>query len=299
MADELDVLNLKEPADKVKLKEPEDERFELPSDLTEGLDDKESQVSSRKPKKNKSKKRKRKKKKHPVRNFFLILILLLAASGVFSWYFFEIKNVTYLNNTRNEEEALTKAIFGDYPNFIFYKLIGRKNAKIPFVQSYSVKYKSRDSVEVQIYEKPVIGYLKYMGTNMYFDKDGIVVENSTDDEKYGVPEVTGLEYASVIVGKQIDVGNPELFEKILNFTQAFARYSIPVTNVDFDEDGNATVLVGDVQVRLGNSGNMTDKMYQLSKLYPNLEGKKGILYMEDYDSTKSNIIFKSTEPKNS
>ena len=43
-------------------------------------------------------------------------------------------------------------------------------------------------MNVTIYEKAVVGYINYMGCNMYFDKDGIVVESSSKLYS-GVPQI--------------------------------------------------------------------------------------------------------------
>ena len=56
-----------------------------------------------------------------------------------------------------------------------------------------LKYSGQEVMYITVYEKAVIGYIRYMGCNMYFDKDGIVVESSTETfEK--VPEIIGLKF---------------------------------------------------------------------------------------------------------
>lgn len=44
-----------------------------------------------------------------------------------------------------------------------------------------------------MYEKNIVGYVHYLGKNVYFDKDGIVVESS-DQEIEGVPLIKGLTF---------------------------------------------------------------------------------------------------------
>ena len=44
-----------------------------------------------------------------------------------------------------------------------------------------------------------------MGCNMYFDKDGIVVESSTDLYE-NVPQIDGLKFDSIVINTKLDVG---------------------------------------------------------------------------------------------
>ena len=62
---------------------------------------------------------------------------------------------------------------------------------------------------------------------MYFDKDGIVVESSTDVYE-NVPEIDGLKFDSIVINNKLDVGNSEIYNTILALTQSFVKYDINV-----------------------------------------------------------------------
>ena len=47
-------------------------------------------------------------------------------------------------------------------------------------------------MEIIVYEKSMVGYVSYMNSNLYFDKDGIIVE-STSEILPGNTEVDGAE----------------------------------------------------------------------------------------------------------
>ena len=42
--------------------------------------------------------------------------------------------------------------------------------KIPFVDSVEVSMESPSHIKIRVYEKTLIGYVEYMGSNLYFDK---------------------------------------------------------------------------------------------------------------------------------
>lgn len=100
-----------------------------------------------------------------------------------------------------------------------------------------------------MYEKAIVGYVRYMGCNMYFDKDGIVVESSTDLYE-NVPEIDGLNFNSIVINTKLDAGNSEIYNTILDLTQSFDKYDINVDKVYFDSSYNITLYMGDVKVSL-------------------------------------------------
>ena len=81
------------------------------------------------------------------------------------------------------------------------------------------------SVEIVIYEKNVVGYVNYMSSRMYFDKDGIIVE-STEESLDGIPEITGLSFGSIVLYKELPVENKKVFSEILNLTGSVQSYQI-------------------------------------------------------------------------
>ena len=105
-----------------------------------------------------------------------VIICLVAALVVAGYFLFRVNNISYEGNRHYSDEEMNNYIFGtDTPNAVVYNIFGKKNKQIPFIQKYEVETIWPDKMNVTIYEKAVVGYINYMGCNMYFDKDGIVV----------------------------------------------------------------------------------------------------------------------------
>lgn len=121
-----------------------------------------------------------------------VIICLVAALVVAGYFLFRVNNISYEGNRHYSDEEMNNYIFGtDTPNAVVYNIFGKKNKQIPFIQKYEVETIWPDKMNVTIYEKAVVGYINYMGCNMYFDKDGIVVESSSKLYS-GVPQIEGL-----------------------------------------------------------------------------------------------------------
>ncbi len=223
----------------------------------------------------------------------LLIVGIIIASVCAGIYFgFKVVQINYSGNKHYTEEEMNEYIFGtSNPNALIYYLFADKKKTIPFIQKYDIDINWPDKIDVIVYEKPIVGYISYMGCNMYFDKDGIVVESSSKTYS-GVPEIAGLSFQSIVLDSKLDVGNDEVFARILEITQAFDKYDFDVKKVYFDSSYNITLYIGDVKVVLGSSEQSMDKLYTLKQMYDKLTGLKGTLYMDNYDGNSSSIIFK-------
>ena len=85
-------------------------------------------------------------------------------------------------------------------------------------------------VQVIIHEKTVVGYVSYMSSFMYFDKDGIVVE-STNQKLDDIPCITGLKFGHIVLHHPLPVEEKSVFESILNVTQVLETYNLKVDKI--------------------------------------------------------------------
>lgn len=224
-----------------------------------------------------------------------IIVAALIAACAAVYFGFRTDKITYVGNSHYSNEEMTNRIFGnDTPNTVLYTLFGNKKKTIPFIQKYDVEIQWPRGMYITVYEKAVIGYIRYMGCNMYFDKDGIVVESSTETfEK--VPEIIGLKFNSIVLDSKLEVGDDEVFRHILDLTQSFDKYNLDVSKVYFDSSDNVILYIDEVKVYLGKSDDYTDKLFELKQMETKFAGFKGSLYMQDYTKDSSSIIFKKDE----
>ena len=180
---------------------------------------------------------------------------------------------------------------GDNPNILFYVLFGEKDKEITFVQKYDVDIEWPDKLTVTVYEKPIVGYISYMGCNMYFDKDGKVVESSSASYE-NVPQIEGLEFKSIVLNSKLEIDDMSVFNTILELTQAFDKYQLGIRKIYFDSSYNVTLYMNDVKILLGKAENSAEKLFALKQMENSIKDMKGTLYLSDYDGNNSSIIFK-------
>lgn len=223
-----------------------------------------------------------------------VLIFLLAVlSGGYRYIIhnYTITTVYVEGNVHySNEEIMEMVMGGRYGNnslFLSMKYRDKGMEDIPFIQTMDVSIEAKDTVRITVYEKAMAGYVAYLGRYVYFDKDGIVVETSTE-KTAGIPQVTGLQFDHVILHEPLPVENPDIFSEVLNITQQLERYSMSADRIYFDSDYKVTLLFGEARVTLGDSQYIDEKIMKLQHILPLLEGKKGTLDMREYsEDTKS------------
>lgn len=240
-----------------------------------------------------------KKTRIPVLIFLLVIILLIIGIGVFIFYHFRIKTINISGSNKYTYEELYQYIFADRndKNIILFNITNSRNEmpQIPFIAQVDIDVVGNDTLEITVYDKSLIGYVVYKGTNMYFDKDGVVVESSSQIVP-DVMEVRGLDYDSIVLYQKLEVGDDSVFKTLQDVTQYLDKYSIKPETIVVGDSGKIELILGDVTVKLGNNDyNMSSKIYELSCMKVHLEGRKGVLYLEDYVDGKENITFIEAE----
>ena len=222
---------------------------------------------------------------------FLLLVAVLVSGYEYILHHYTVTTVYVEGNVHYTNEEIIEMVmggrFGHNSLFLSLKYKDKGMEDIPFIQTMDVSIETNDTIRINVYEKALAGYVSYLGRYVYFDKDGIVVETSTE-ETTGVPQVTGLVFDHVILHERLPVEDPEVFDKVLNITQQLSRYSMSADKIYFDSDYNVTLLFGEARVALGNDRFVDEKIMKLQYIMPDLIGKKGTLDMREYsEDTKS------------
>lgn len=227
-----------------------------------------------------------------------VIAVIVVGAVAFANYFFKIKTINISGTERYTYEQLKSYIFSNRSsrNMIEFARSNKKVAlpDIPFIAKVDIDIDWPNTINIKVYEKNIIGYVTYKGTNMYFDKDGIVAESSTEifDD---IPYVEGLKYNSIVLHEKLKVDNESIFSDINNITQYISKYAIKVDALVV-ADNEFKIITGDVTVLLGKNDNkMADKLYELSCMMQKLVGMKGTLHLESFDTVSKNNYFEVEE----
>lgn len=218
---------------------------------------------------------------------FLIFSVLLAA-GIF-----RVEKVEITGNSYYTDKEISELVMGEHKNSLYlvflYNYLGGK--EIPFVDNVEVSFVSPSQVKIRVYEKTLIGYVEYMGSNLYFDKDGTVVESS-NEVIAKVPCIKGLKFDTLTLYQPLNVKNKEIFDILLSVTKMMQKYELEPDAITLKKEGTEIVLTfANVRINLGAGKNMDEKAARIQSLLPDLGDKSGVLHMEEYTNESTNISF--------
>lgn len=217
----------------------------------------------------------------------VIAVLLLSAAGLI-----RIRQVTVTGNVYYTKEQIVDFVMEDrYQRntlylYLRYKYL--KHQKIPFIDTFEVTIDSLDSVTIRVYEKSIVGYVQYLGQNVYFDKDGIVVESSAEVLE-GIPKITGLSFDQLTMHQALSVKDPKVFDTILSITQLLTKYDLQPDEIRFGNNNELYLQIKDVRVALGAGEHLDEKVARLKQLEEDLSDKSGTLHMENYTEESTHI----------
>lgn len=225
-----------------------------------------------------------------------VLAVILLGGGYYIKTTYTVSTVYVEGNVHYTEDEIKDIVMsgflGDNSLYLSLKYRNKGIEGVPFVDTMDVKVLAPDTIKIIVYEKVLTGYVRFMDTYMYFDKDGYVVESSSI-RTAGVPQVTGLKFDHVVVGQALPVEDKDIFNKILNVTKLLNKYELKADKLYFNRAGEVTVYFEEVKVALGSESlAMEDKLMLLPELLPSLEGKKGTLQMNTQSEGDGRYTFK-------
>lgn len=162
--------------------------------------------------------------------------------------------------------------------YIRNKFFEKKSMK--YVSDYDIEWKSPFSIAINISEKPSIAFYKKELKNIYFDKDGIINEVSSE-RLNDVIEVSGVEFFNSEMGERVDLKDKKMLMAILNITSALKDSNLPVRFLEINKDDEITVFVGGITVVLGDVENMEIKLGRLNDIYKEVQNLSGVLYLSN------------------
>lgn len=236
-----------------------------------------------------------KKKKKSGKVLVVLSIILILTGGIyFLLSHYQVKNVYVDGNVHYTGEEIKEMVMGgplgDNSLYLSSKFKNKGLQDIPFIDTITVSILSPDTIRITVYEKALAGFVEYLGKYMYFDKDGTVIESSTV-KTLGVIEITGLKFDYVVLGKMLPVEDEKVFKMILNTGQLLTKYDLTADKLHFDASYNMTIYFGNVRVNIGTEELLDEKLMLLPQMLPTLEGKKGVLHLENYSDNVGSITF--------
>lgn len=166
-----------------------------------------------------------------------------------------------------------------------------KLEKNPYFEEVSVKPSFPSTLNIEIKERQVRGYISYMGSYLYIDENGLVMDCKTSF-KESLPVFTGLVFDKFSVGEELAVDDKEVIKTVVMLTKVFTAYEAAdiIDSVDVKDIENIVVTSGSVTVKLGDKDDLDQKIRMMKEILSQIgEEERGTLDLSDLSKP---IIFK-------
>lgn len=260
----------------------------------------------------------------PGKALFAAMVLVVLAALLSFINYYSLQNVTVLGNVHYTEEEIkaevTKGILGNNTWVVSHTRSSFTPDDMELIDQIDVTMKDHHTLQITVQERQLIGYVQYLDCNLYFDSEGRVMDSVIREEENGTdtadsesealtaeavgktatsfvaamkeaPRITGLSFTHAQLHEILPVSDDSVFYTILGIARMINKYDINPDEVNFDENMQITLTYGNLTVNLGKDELIEEKLTRMAAILPSIEGKSGILHMEDYTSGTQNIVF--------
>ena len=260
----------------------------------------------------------------PGKALFAAMVLIVLAALLSFINYYSLQNVTVLGNVHYTEEEIkaevTKGILGNNTWVVSHTRSSFTPDDMELIDQIDVTMKDHHTLQITVQERQLIGYVQYLDCNLYFDSEGRVMDSVIREEENGTdtadgesealtaeavgktatsfvaamkeaPRITGLSFTHAQLHEILPVSDDSVFYTILGIARMINKYDINPDEVNFDENMQITLTYGNLTVNLGKDELIEEKLTRMAAILPSIEGKSGVLHMEDYTSGTQNIVF--------
>lgn len=232
----------------------------------------------------------------------ILLIVICGLTFVFIWFFDKhtrLENIEVTGGTHYTAEQIRELVVNDSLDSFTYLLYLRKQVfgsvdPIPFVEKIDIEVVDRNSVVIRVYDKSVIGCVKHMGKYLHFDREGIVVESSSE-RMDGVPEITGIDFDSVVLGEKLTVGDNTIFNRIMELGLLLKKHELSCEEINFDLRNNVKIYFDGNIASLGAGSIFDEQLGCLKKLVDASGGKKYDFDLKNYNPAVGEVTARLIE----
>lgn len=222
---------------------------------------------------------------------------LMIGGIIFFFAYFNVTHVEVVESTHYSKEKIEEMVLTGpmASNSVLAPLLYSKDnvEGIPFVEKFDVTQVNRNTIAVSVKEMEAVGCIPYLDCYVYFDREGMMIESSVErDEK--IPYFDGISVDYVVKGEVLPIKGKTVLNTAVSLARIFEKNESIPDHIIFDENYQITLQYGDIQVELGQDQYLEEKMEKVIAILPLIQGKKGILHLENISESMQNVTFEET-----
>lgn len=245
----------------------------------------------------------RKIKKKKSRLIFIIILLLTSVFLILytKTSFFHISSIEVNGNSKITDEKLILAsgIMIDENIFKINLKMAKENIMLhPYAKNVKLRRRLPNKIVINIDERKEVAIFTYIGSYVYIDEEGIILNILSEKNDETIMEINGIEIIKPEIGNKIDFNNEETYEKMLEFIDDSINLGLSVSfdTVSIDENGKLTIYLDNgAEVAFGTLDDVKYKLKFLMSILEELKSKNQSYKGIHLDKGNNAIIIKDKD----
>ncbi len=234
----------------------------------------------------------RQPKRMPKGLLTLILLILTAGGVMVGAYLLKAEHITVSGNRYCNDEIVISKVFRTEDDYRLSSLLYRMIAGVPndgAFESIRVSLTGLQSVTVKVVESTPVAQVLFRENYVFLNEKGIVVGSLpvADAELQWLDGVFFTDYTDFSFPS---TGDPEGLKDAVLVAKEATKLGLRTECIRC-ENHSYSLCFKDVEVCIGNSENLLQKLAEITYQLPKYDGLKGILHMEDYDGKTEKPYF--------
>ncbi len=225
-----------------------------------------------------------------IKIFIVLVIFVIIWAVFFKSPYFAITSIQINGIDNLSEEQVKSMLTTNEGNNIFSFSTSKCEKNIldsHYVESVDVSRDLPHTIVINLNEYKLRGYVPYMGSYLYINEDGLILDIQKDVAKQ-LPVIEGLNFDSFTAGEILQVDNPSAFSTMVELSRLFEKYELltNIVRVDVTKVNEIHLYINKVDVEFGDMDNANRKILMLTEVLKQLDTNyAGILNLTGDNAT--------------
>lgn len=224
------------------------------------------------------------------------LILVFCIAFLLTSSLFNIKTINVSGNMRVSQQEIIRLSGLNYQQNIF-RINTKETMKgifqNPYVKKIKIGRALPNVINIDIIERVPIVLVPYVGSYLYVDQEGIVLEINSSIKDFKLPVVTGLKFSTFKLGEELKVENKEQLSSMVMIINEITKTGInqEISEINTADTLNIKLITKNgIKINLGDASNIEKKIPMAKAILQDLNKKnlKGTVEM----GNKGNPFFR-------
>jgi cell division protein FtsQ len=225
-----------------------------------------------------------------------LLLLTFAIAFLMTSSLFNIKTINVSGNNRVSQQEIIRLSGLSYQQNIF-RINSKDTMKSifqsPYIEKIKIKRHLPNIIKIDIIEREPLVLVPYVGSYLFVDSQGIVIEINSTIANMKLPVINGLKFNTFKLGEEIKVENKLQLTSVIKLINEIKKVGIIQEIADINAENILYFKLktkSGITINLGDDSNINTKIPLAKAILQDLDSKKlkGTIEM----GHKGNPVFK-------